>query len=160
MTPALDTAEGRRLLEKATPGPWSVEYSEIGDGPDRRLIAFVMGSDETYVVVDEDPAGDDEPSPDARLIVYAVNNLPALLSAAAALERERDEAVKAERERMAGQLGEGPHSGVTAPDGVDCYYFDTANGCIVIWHGKAYAVDNEGDVDFTKLATLREPSDG
>ena len=94
------------------------------------------------------------------LIVYAVNNLPALLSAVAALERERDEAVKAERERMVGQLGEGPHSGVTAPDGVDCYYFDTANGCIVIWHGKAYAVDNEGDVDFTKLATLREPSDG
>ena len=101
MTPALDTAEGRRLLEKATPGPWSVEYSEIGDGPDSRLIAFVMGSDETYVVVDEDPAGDDEPSPDARLIVYAVNNLPALLSAVAALERERDEAVKAERERCA-----------------------------------------------------------
>ena len=86
MTPALDTAEGRRLLEKATPGPWSVEYSEIGDGPDRRLIAFVMGSDETYVVVDEDPAGDDEPSPDARLIVYAVNNLPALLSRVAALQ--------------------------------------------------------------------------
>lgn len=93
--------EGRALLEKATPGPWSVEYSEIGDGPDRRLIAFVMGSDETYVVVDEDPAGDDEPSPDARLIVYAVNNLPALLSAVAALETERDEAVKAERERCA-----------------------------------------------------------
>lgn len=101
MSAALDTAEGRRLLEKATPGPWSVEYSEIGDGPDRRLIAFVMGSDETYVVVDEDPAGVDEPSPDARLIVYAVNNLPALLSAVAALERERDEAVKAERERCA-----------------------------------------------------------
>lgn len=35
------------------------------------------------------------------LIVYAVNNLPALLSAVAALERERDEAVKAERERCA-----------------------------------------------------------
>ena len=26
MTPALDTAEGRRLLESATPGPWEVTY--------------------------------------------------------------------------------------------------------------------------------------
>lgn len=160
MTPALDTAEGRRLLEKATPGPWSEVHGKHASFI--RTLRYSSGEvarcdrwrDEAYGPTEE------QSKANAALIVYAVNNLPALLSAVAALERERDEAVKAERERMAGQLGEGPHSGVTAPDGVDCYYFDTANGCIVIWHGKAYAVDNEGDVDFTKLATLREPSDG
>jgi hypothetical protein len=39
--------------------------------------------------------------PDAELIAWAVSNLPWFLDRVAALERERDEAVKAERERCA-----------------------------------------------------------
>jgi len=106
--------EGWALLESATPGPWEVTY-------ETRVIQEVC----TIHCVEPMPDGEGgaqgwchivpprvidgkwiwssqkQQTANAALIVYAVNNLPALLSAVAALERERDEAVKAERERCA-----------------------------------------------------------
>lgn len=115
--------EGWALLEKATPGPWEwndcdgclVDTGKPRNWPENEpwrhewLIdcdcpwwAPVDGSRwkrDAFQSVSEELTA--EQTANARLIVYAVNNLPALLSAVAALERERDEAVKAERERCA-----------------------------------------------------------
>ena len=101
MSAALDTAEGRRLLEKATSAPWAEVHGKHASFI--RTPCYSSGEvarcdrwrDEAYGPTAE------RSKANAALIVYAVNNLPALLSAVAALERERDEAVKAERERCA-----------------------------------------------------------
>lgn len=85
-------AKLRDLRAKATPGPWAIEHSEIGTRPDTRLVSFVMGRDETYVVVDEEPDGlADEPSPNAAFIVGMENAFDALLSTAAECARLRQD---------------------------------------------------------------------
>lgn len=77
--------ELRELLEKATKGPW--EVWEMGDP---RVVAPEAG---WTVYTNENPKPNDEPTlwANARLIVAAVNSLPALLDAQAEAERLRGE---------------------------------------------------------------------
>ncbi len=75
-------AEGRRLLDAATPGPWGWIDPNPGEdwchhgpdlvGPDHALVIESWGHDADGLHIGE---------PDARLIVWAVNNLAALLDA-------------------------------------------------------------------------------
>ena len=86
-------AELRRLLDAATPGPWRDEMMQ-GDGV--TLTAIVAGKpnpDDLRVV------GSTLAHNDARVLIAAVNALPALLDAAA------------ERDRLAGLLNEPRRSG-------------------------------------------------
>ena len=92
MTPET-LAELRRLLDAATPGPWRDEMMQ-GDGV--TLTAIVAGKpnpDDLRVV------GSTLAHNDARVLIAAVNALPALLDAAA------------ERDRLAGLLNEPRRSG-------------------------------------------------
>ncbi|MCF8784140.1 hypothetical protein [Rhodococcus ruber] len=70
MTPE-QIAEGRRLLDAATPGPWRVQRDATYD--------HMNGEVETYSVAAEDGFMDADDAADAELIVWARNNLPALL---------------------------------------------------------------------------------
>ena len=86
-------AELRRLLDAATPGPWRDEMMQ-GDGV--TLTAIVAGKpnpDDLRVI------GSTLAHNDARVLIAAVNALPALLDAAA------------ERDRLAGLLNEPRRSG-------------------------------------------------
>ena len=92
LTPEMQ-AELRRLLDAATPGPWRDEMMQ-GDGV--TLTAIVAGKpnpDDLRVV------GSTLAHNDARVLIAAVNALPALLDAAA------------ERDRLAGLLNEPRRSG-------------------------------------------------
>ena len=92
VTPEIQ-AELRRLLDAATPGPWRDEMMQ-GDGV--TLTAIVAGKpnpDDLRVV------GSTLAHNDARVLIAAVNALPALLDAAA------------ERDRLAGLLNEPRRSG-------------------------------------------------
>ena len=92
MTPET-LAELRRLLDAATPGPWRDEMMQ-GDGV--TLTAIVAGKpnpDDLRVI------GSTLAHNDARVLIAAVNALPALLDAAA------------ERDRLAGLLNEPRRSG-------------------------------------------------
>ena len=86
-------AELRRLLDAATPGPWR---DEMMQGDWVTLTAIVAGKpnpDDLRVV------GSTLAHNDARVLIAAVNALPALLDAAA------------ERDRLAGLLNEPRRSG-------------------------------------------------
>lgn len=76
-----DHAELRRLLDKATPGPWVAEGSQVW-GPDGVLVAAVR---EHSTIVDR---------PDALIIAAAVNALPDLLAQA------WDQGLRAEQRRQ------------------------------------------------------------
>ena len=92
VTPEIQ-AELRRLLDAATPGPWRDEMMQ-GDGV--TLTAIVAGKpnpDDLRVV------GSTLAHNDARVLVAAVNALPALLDAAA------------ERDRLAAAWDEGHQAG-------------------------------------------------
>lgn len=71
MTPE-QIAEGRRLLDAATPGPWNLDTDRHGhdEVSHRRMV----GMSEVVAQVGR-------VRPDAELIVWARNNLPALLAA-------------------------------------------------------------------------------
>lgn len=87
MSAALDTAEGRRLLEKATPGPWSEVHGKHASFI--RTPCYSSGEvarcdrwrDEAYGPTAESSKAN------AALIVYAVNNLPVLLDIAEVYQR-------------------------------------------------------------------------
>ncbi len=64
-------AQGRRLLNAATPGPWHVERDSTYD--------HMNGEVETCSVAAEGGFLDADDSADAGFIVWARNNLPALL---------------------------------------------------------------------------------
>ena len=85
--------EGRALLENATPGPWKIGKAMTDE--------VAICDDTAGVIAVRRGLYANRGDANAELICWARNNLPALLSAVAALERERDEAVKAERERCA-----------------------------------------------------------
>lgn len=67
MPESIDIAEGRRLLDEADPGPWTSHPSERSPG----LTAIAIPGSMHPVAN----------TPDAELIVWARNNLPALLDA-------------------------------------------------------------------------------
>ena len=83
--PTLETlAELRRLLDAATPGPWRDEMMQ-GDGV--TLTAIIAGKpnpDDLRVI------GSTLAHNDARVLIAAVNALPALLDAAELLAEVRD----------------------------------------------------------------------
>ena len=93
-----DTNELRKLLEKATPGPWAVSYGDeswavVGTKPDGTPDLWARRT----VFDDGSAAGEYGPSckgPTRDLIVAAVNALPALLdellAARAEVARLRD----------------------------------------------------------------------
>ncbi|NCL73749.1 hypothetical protein [Rhodococcus sp. YH1] len=78
-------AEGRRLLDEATPGPWRVQRDATYD--------HMNGEVETYSVAAEGGFLDD--AADAELIVWSRNNLPALLDRLERIELERIELAEA-----------------------------------------------------------------
>ena len=87
-----DVAELRRLAEAATPGPWR---DEMMQGKGVNLTAIIAGRpnpDDLRVI------GSTLAHNDARVLIAAVNALPALLDAAA------------ERDELAGAWDEGKHS--------------------------------------------------
>lgn len=106
----LDLAALEALLANATPGTWSqhsVVYSVIQVGCE--LVASTIVSSNTAA--------------DAALIVAAVNALPELIARVRELERERDQAAIAMRERcadicsaMARERATDPTSWATAAD--------------------------------------------
>jgi len=85
------------LLAKATPGPWRAQCGEYGvvivDGPPSGPFLIE--------VTDAPSDGRDQSSADATLIVAAVNTLPALIKRVRELERDRESAALAMRERAA-----------------------------------------------------------
>ena len=118
-------AEAANFTENLT-----VDYSEIGALDDRKLIAFLMHGDAEsgdFVAVDEDPLGDDAPSPRLEYLATLANAAPDLIAAYEAIEAEN----KALREALhwyadRGNYAEGPsisenvycpHYGVLADDG-------------------------------------------
>ena len=91
LTPEIQ-AELRRLLDAATPGPWR---DEMMQGKGVTLTAIIAGRpnpDDLRVI------GSTLAHNDARVLIAAVNALPALLDAAA------------ERDELAGAWDEGKHS--------------------------------------------------
>ena len=98
MSAALDTAEGRRLLEKATPGPWGkTPFEEKNDvciwSPEGKWLANVGNWGNCQLVVEGENGPDVIPHPElerietghdanAELIVAIRNAAPALLDAA------------------------------------------------------------------------------
>ena len=91
VTPEIQ-AELRRLLDAATPGPWR---DEMMQGKGVTLTAIIAGRpnpDDLRVI------GSTLAHNDARVLIAAVNALPALLDAAA------------ERDELAGAWDEGKHS--------------------------------------------------
>lgn len=99
MTPE-ERARLRELCAKTTPGPWRIEYNEIGDL--WRVCGRIALEDWTGGMLFDDGSADGEYgarcSIDTRdLIVTAVNALPALLDALDSAEAEIEklkEAVK------------------------------------------------------------------
>jgi hypothetical protein len=81
-------AEGRQKVAAATPGPWEGDSTEIyrANAYDERTGLRVWVAETCDI--------DDTALSDANtdLIVWARNNLPALLDGLEAVERERDEA--------------------------------------------------------------------
>ena len=73
---AADIAEGRRLAEAATPGPWEQDDTEI-----YRKDAYDHRGRKVWVAA-ADLASEQSGREDAELIVWARNHLPALLDAA------------------------------------------------------------------------------
>lgn len=70
------TAELRKLLEEATPGPWQTWDEPVP----AELFAYVYGPDgDQLAVVNVNLALDTDPAADAALIAAAVTSLPALL---------------------------------------------------------------------------------
>ena len=90
MPEPLDIAEGRRLLDEADPAPWHVIQRPMA------------------TIVDDDGMGIAQPfSHNAELIVWARNNLPALLDRIESLEvdLERAHLARAEAQNRASDLG-------------------------------------------------------
>lgn len=113
-------AEGRKLLAKATPGPWEVDHEKnegsYGEGDNDRTgynSAFIIGPDgkrlfdslnSDAACIREENGGDehgdwldawDEVSiANADLVVWAKNNLPAVLERAASSSADGDAALE------------------------------------------------------------------
>jgi len=89
------TDEGRRLLEGATPGPWSATGSRIhyrGPGGGFDVLAENEMLDRNNGLAKVNTTGRASTwEADAALIVYAVNRLPAFLAAVEALRELYDE---------------------------------------------------------------------
>lgn len=97
-------AELRRLLLKATPGPWAFANWMSGDRPSSITSLHRPGQAEAVAICPRYKA-DKFRQVDARLIIAAVNALPALLEVAEAAERMR------EGERLMEEIPLVPHEG-------------------------------------------------
>lgn len=80
-------AELRALVAKATPGPWTCFYKSKYD--EWHVGVPMAGSSMKWGIFD-DGIRTDNPEADARLIVAAVNALPALLDRLEAAERDAE----------------------------------------------------------------------
>lgn len=87
---AREILEGMRGMSME---PWAVDYDEVGNGPDVRLIAFLREGESLGGVIDEECNGTEPPSP---ILEHTARCSPAtirpLIEWALQMKRERDEA--------------------------------------------------------------------
>lgn len=99
MTPDLSALES--LLAKATPGPWRNERT----GDEETVMRIIHGrrsaGGSEVCIVTTGSYNDATEAGNAALIAAAVNALPGIIARVRELERERDDAALAMRERCA-----------------------------------------------------------
>lgn len=79
----------KALIDQAPEGPWHIEITEIGDGPDRRPVGVLKGVNERYLAIDEDPNLLQELScPALSLAEAAKNDVPQLIEMVEDRDRE------------------------------------------------------------------------